>query len=197
MQPNQQNPYDFITSTAPKKRGFGFGGNSQKARIIQVAIFGLALVIIGVVVLSILSNANKSTANTLIELAAAQQDIIAIAKDGSSNSRDANSIKQIATISTVVSSQNYQTLALISANGNKKPGKQIAALQVTTYTKTLDDAKKNGNYDEVFSALLANRLDEYQVKLRAAYAAAKGTKLKSQLSDFYQQIETASPAAAK
>lgn len=196
MQPNQQNPYDFITSAPPQKRGFQLGGGSQKARIIQVAIFGLLLVIIGVVVLSILSNANKGTANTLIELAAAQQDIIAITKDGSTNSRNATIIKQVATVSSVVSSQNFQTLELISANGNKKPGKQIAALQVTSYTKTLDDAKKNGNYDEVFSALLANRLDEYQVKLRAAYATVKGTKMKNQLSDFYQQIETASPGTA-
>ena len=189
MPPNQQNPYDFITNSPQKKRSLFGGGNSQKTRIIQVAIFAIGIIALIVIFFAVLGNVNKGNMNSLLELAASQQDIMAITKDGSTKIRDGNLAIQNATASAVIASHNSGTLQLIAASGNKKPSKQIAALQVTTYTKSLDDGVKNGNYDAVFTALLANRIDEYRGKLQAAYVGAKDTKTKKQLSDYYQQLE--------
>lgn len=196
MPPNQQNPYDFITSSTPKKRGISFGGSSQKARLLQVGLFGGILVIVAIIFFAVIGNVGKGDTNTLLALAAEQQDIIAITADGGTNIRNSALAIQNATTAAVITSHNNETLKLIAAAGNKKPTKAISALQVTTYKKSLDDAKKNGNYDEVFTALLANRIDSYRVKLQAAYASAKSSATKKQLSGYYQQLEVFTPQTA-
>ncbi len=196
MAPNQQNPYEFILADAPKKRGFNFsGGNSTKTRAIQMLIVVAVVLIIGIILFSVLSSSGKGSVENEYKLAAAQLDIIDITKDGATNIRGAQLARQSATTNIVVVSQNNDVNKHLAGTGNKKPTKQITAFRVKTYSKTLEDAKKNGNYDEVYTALLANRLDDYRAKLQLAYGTAAGTKYKAQLSDFYQQLNIISPAA--
>ena len=62
------------------------------------------------------------------------------------------------------SKSKYRTLSYLASKGIVKPTKQVALYQVKTYTQTLDDANKNGSYDEVYTALLANRIDDYPTR---------------------------------
>ena len=196
MQPNQQNPYDFITNAPQTKRAplFG-GGNSKKTRILQVGIIGLFLVILGIVVMTILSNVGKAGTETVYKLAASQQDIIDITTALRTNVRDGALATQAATTSVVITSQNQETTAYLIKQDGKKIDKKIESYRVTTYKKTLDDAQKNGNFDTVYTALLANRLDEYRGKLQAAYNSTSDANMKKKFSDYYQQLNILGPAA--
>jgi hypothetical protein len=195
MAPNQQNPYEFIMADTPKKRGFNLGGvNSTKTRAIQMFIVVAVVLIIGIILINVLSSSGKGGTIDEYKLAAAQLDIIDITKDGATNIRGAQLATQSATTNIVVVSQSTDVTKHLAAIGVKKPSKQITAYRVKTYTKTLDDAKKNGNYDEVYGALLANRIDDYRAKLQLAYGTTTSTKYKTQLSDFYQQLNIVSPA---
>ena len=146
MQPNQQNPYDFITAAPQQKRGFSFGGgNSQKARIIQVALIAAVLVVILIIFLAVLSNARKGDSENLYKIAAAQQDIVDITILGNGKIRGAQLNNTSVTANLVVASQNVETLNYLATKGIVKPTKQVALYQVKTYTQTLDDASKNGS----------------------------------------------------
>ena len=196
MQPNQQNPYDFITNAPQKKRGLSFGGgNTQKDRMLQVAIVGGIILLIAIVLMMVLSSAGKGKVDDVYKLAAAQQDIIDIATTGKTNVRSAQLATQIATVNAVMASQNNQTLVYIGKLGINKPAKNIGLYQVTTYKKSLDDAKNNGNYDDAYSALLANRIDDYRGKLQAAYASSKNQSFRKQLANYDQEMILLSPPA--
>lgn len=193
MQPLQQTPYDFIMNPGQKKQRFGLGGGSQKTRIIQVIIGAAILIIAAVILFSVISSSNKSSTESLVNLAASQQDIIDIAKLGSTNVRDQQLLAKSASVLLLLTSQNNGTVATIKSQGNKNPTKQIASLQVKTYTKTLSDAQSTGNYDTVYLALLTNRIDEYRTRLQAAYVNAPNDTAKKQFSDYYQQLEVLYP----
>jgi hypothetical protein len=194
MQPQQSNPYDFLNEVPQQKRGLTMGGNSQKARALQVGIIAVVILIIGFVIMSLMSSGSKTYTQNLLKLAAAQQDITDLTKLGSTEVRDAQLARQSAAIKSIVLSQNVETLALLNKSGAKKPAKDIALLQVKTYTKNLDEAKKNGNYDEAYTAILANRIDDYRVKLQATYSSISDPVIQKQFSDYYQQLEILAPA---
>lgn len=193
MQPQQQTPYDFIMNPGQKRPKFDLGGGSQRTRIIQVVVGAIILVLIGVVLFSVISSGNKSSTESFVSLAASQQDIIEITKLGSTAVRDQQLLGKSASVSLLLTSQNNGTVAVIKKQGNKNPAKQIASLQVKTYTKTLSEAQSNGNYDSVYLALLTNRIDEYRTRLQAAYVNAPNEATKKQFSEYYQQLEVLYP----
>lgn len=197
MPPQQQNPYDFIMSPTQKKRSFGLNGGSQKTRILQVAVIAIIVLLVGGIFLTIINGKKNGGADSYLSLAASQQDILDITKLGSVNVRDAQLLTKTASVSLVVTSQNNQTIALLKKAGNKSPAKQIAALQVKSYVKTLSDAQQNGDYDTVFATLLANRIDEYRTKLQSAYANASSSSTKKQFSEDFQQLEIIYPTSAQ
>jgi len=189
MQPNQQNPYDFITKAPQKKRGLLFGaGASQKTRLIQVGVLGATLLIVSIIVLSLLSGAGKGNALNLYKLAAAQQDIIDIVAAGKGTISDTQLANQAATINAVIVSHNQETLAHLTAIGISKPSKTIATYQDAGYKKALSDAQKNGNYNEAYTSLLANRVDDYRAKLQLAYVGSSNLDFKKKLASYDQQM---------
>lgn len=195
MPPNQQNPYDFITQAPQKKRAsFLGGGNSQKSRFLRVAVVGLFVIIGGIIVLSIISNAGKASTETAYKLAAAQLDILDITNLGKTGLRDGALLNQSATTNSVITSQNFETNKYIVKIDGKANNKKIELYRVSTYKKSLDDAQKNGNYDTVYTALLANRLDEYRGKLQAVYNSSSDVTSKKKFAEFYQQLNIIAPA---
>lgn len=195
MQPNQQNPYDFITNTPQNNRGVSFGANSQKARLIQVGIGAIIFIIIIVAFVSFLSKSSNSIKTDLIKLSAAQQDIIEVSKLGETNVRDAQLQRQSASINAVITSQNVGTIAMLKKIGVKNSSKESSLLQDKSYTKTLDEASKSGNYDEAYITILYNRIDDYRVKLQTAYANNNGQTTKQQLWSYSQALDVLAPPA--
>lgn len=189
MQPNQ---YDFImqSPTTPKKSLFG--GGSQKNRILQIVILGGIILIVGLVALSFISKLGKGGTTNLYKLAAAQEDLIDITNNYADNIKTDSEVKKAASLNAIITSQNKETNAAIAKLGVKKPTKQIALYKVTSYKKVLDDAKTKGTYETAYATLLANRVDDYRVKLQTAYGGAKGNFKKS-LASYYQQINTIVP----
>lgn len=193
MPPNQ-NPYDFLNTTAPKK---SFGATTQKGRMIQVAIGGAVLLVIAIVVVSIISSAGSGTQKTLLETYAAQADLIALAKDGDQNLRDSRLESTNKMIAMTVTTQNNDTQKLLIAYGSGKDSTKAASIyQDKTFAAQLKKALENNVYDTTYQKILADKLGVYRAKLNNAYGAISDTKQKTQLSDFYQQLELLAPSTA-
>lgn len=193
MNPNQPNPYDFLNGSNNQKRSPFGAGTSQKTRIIQVVIAVIVLLVISVITINLLTAGSKATTEKLVKLAAAQQDLVAVSELGSANAREPDNVSRSATTASIVRSQNIELTAYLAKNGVKNLEKQLAKYRDKTYEKTLDEAKKNGNYDEVYRAVFSNRLDLYRSNLQAAYASVEGPTIKKQLESNYTQLTLITP----
>ncbi len=132
---------------------------------------------------------NKQSAGELLIKPAAQQtDLIAITAIGSEKVRDSDINQLMSTAGIVIQSQNAQTLALIKKSGTKVDNKKLAVYQDKKYDEILKEAEANGKFEETFLGIYQNRLDQYAIALKAAYASSSGSA-KDQLGKMYKELE--------
>lgn len=187
MEP-QNNPYDFLADSPVKKTRFTIlNGGSKKQRLLQIAVIaGIILVVFSVAFL-ILQSGSKKGADQLYQLSASQQDIIDLITYGSASVRDPKLINTSATTNIIIASQANDISSYMSKNGMKN-AKKIKAYRNSQYKKVLDEAKANGNFDETYKGVLANRLDAYRTLLRSVYASTDSVKLKKITSNESDQL---------
>jgi hypothetical protein len=193
MQPNQ-NPYDFLNTPAPKR---SFSATTQKGRMLQVLVIGGILLVIFSVVFSLVFGGDSGPKKPLVELAAAQADIIALTTSADTNLRDSSAHSKTTMIKFTVTTQNNETKTILKTYGvGKDLTKQIKPYQNSAYVEQLKKAAESNTYDATYQKILADKLGVYRAKLTNAYNAVKSTKQKTQLSDFYNQLETLAPSSA-
>lgn len=194
MQPNQ-NPYDFLNTTAPRK---SFGAQTQKGRIIQVAIGAIVLIILFVIVMTLLSSADKGQKQSMLELNAAQVDIIELTAIADTKARDTTVKSQALMLNQTVQTHSIGTVSILSTLGvGKKIDKQIAIYRETSFKDKLAKASEANTFDATYKEILSSKLGTYRAKLQNAYAEVKSTKQKTELSGYYAQLESLAPTATQ
>lgn len=188
MNPNQQNPYDFITNSPQPKKILIPVGNSTKARVMQVIIFGGILFIILFVAGSFIFGGRNKDIEALYQLSANQSDIISIAEQGVKDARNSQLVNQAAITSSTIKSHKAEVEAYLSKRNASNP-KKVASLQNNAYQQTLEEALKNGNFEDVYIGIYNDRLNIYRSSLEVSYGEAKNAEFKKQLESFYSQLE--------
>lgn len=193
MQPNQ-NPYDFLNAPAPKK---GFSATTQKGRLIQVAIFASILLVVFGVIFSVVFSSDSGPKKPLLEVAAAQADIIALCAGADTNIRDTSLKAKNTSIRFTVVTQNNDTKTLLGTYGvGKDVSKQAEQYQDTTYEAQLKKALEENAHDAAYQTILANKIGVYRAKLLNAYSAVGEQKQKTQIANFMTQLEQLVPSSA-
>ena len=187
MEPNNQNSYDFILSDRPKSHKLLALGGSTKMRVIQVVVGAVVLIIIFVVAFNLIFGSGKSKNTQLYQIAATQQDIIDLTKQGATNSHNVQIINQSATTSLVLTTQSNNLNSYLTKLGIKKLDKIVVPYRDTQYKKALSDALNAGKYDDSYQAIYANFIGSYRSKLQTAYNASGSKTLKYQLANDYSQ----------
>lgn len=193
MNPQQQYPnstpnpdYSFIFQNQPKKTNPFKGTGSVKKRLINVLIIVAILILIIVIVFSFLGNAGNSSKTTLVELAAYQIKLQSLAEEGADNT-SSTLIKNTATIAQYsLETDLQQTLLALNKQGVKTTVKKISTENGSSFSsdvKQLENAKKNGDYDEVFKKTFDARLLEYQKQIKATYGTQKSKSFKASLEN--------------
>ena len=77
----------------------------------------------------------------------------------------------------------------LSIKRTKNYTKKVAGYRNKNFVKLLDEAVKNGNYDDTYKALYSNRLDEYSTLLNKTYSSSNNKKLKLLLAKFFSQLD--------
>ena len=191
MNPEQPSPYDFIMNDKRKTTPiFNLGGRNLKQRILQAAVVAGLLLVVFVLIFSFVLKGGGSDTNNLLQVAAAQQDLIDLTSLGKQNLQDQQLINQNQSVKIIVTSQYKDLAAFLSSHGVSKVAQKIVPLQNTQYKTTLSNAKDNGQYDTAFRSVLTDKIGVYQSKLKIAYAAAKSNTLKTMLANEYSQIGT-------
>ena len=190
---NPNNPYDFIMSEPNKTSHLPIkiNNNSFKGRLLVVGGGIAILIIVMIVLFGVILKPSTKGAESMYQLAAAQQDIIGLTDLGKVNAKDQNLLNSTAIINTVVNSHYYATNSTISKSSfSKNSSAKITELRNSQYKAALDTAKTNGTYDDTYRTLLSNRLDIYRSYLQTAYSAVSNQAVKTQLSDEYNQAST-------
>lgn len=206
MQPNQpysppppeqtpeQNPYDFIMNTGADQKKPGVfnlpSGNSTKQRML---IFGgglFALIIIGVLLLSLLGGSGKSNSETLLSLAQTQTELIRVADLASKEPTVRNEATRVlaANTSLSVTSTKNQVVSMITKSGKKVGAKQLALSLNTKTDSELKTATENNQYDEVVVGILTSGLKSYRNQLKTTYDSVSNQKDKQVLSEAYKGV---------
>jgi len=189
MDPEQQNPYSFITDKPAATKASFLNTGDEKRRIIIVAVGALILIIIAIIVFGLVSGSGKKDVDLVYQAAAAQQDLIALTDLGITTVRNGQLLNQSSTANIVITSQSKDTAAYLAKIGvGKSSAKAIGLLRDSSFKKVLDTAKNNGNYDDSYTAIYANRVDLYRSKLNAAYGKTNSKSLKTMFSNFYTQL---------
>jgi len=192
MNPNQNNPYEFILNNKVKKHRLSFLDGTHKQNVLKIIIgIGILLILI-FLIYGLLFNKTSQNENDLLQVAASQQDIITLTGLGITNLQDQQLINQSENIGLVLTSQSVTYDNYLKKLGINDIAKKIVPLQNNQYKSSLSDATSNGQYDSTYQSILTDKIDSYETALKTSYAATNITALKKMLSDQYNQIETLS-----
>jgi hypothetical protein len=171
---------------------------TQKGRIIQVAIGAIILIVIAVIVMALLSSAGKGSKQSLLELNAAQADILELTALADAQARDSTIKSQATMLNQTVQSHSLGTVAILGTLGaGKKVDKQIVIYRETSYKDKLAKAAELNNFDSTYKEILSSKLGTYRAKLQNAYGSISDTKQKTELSGYFTQLETLAPSTAQ
>lgn len=192
MNPNT-NPYDFLNDKTPAKKSFA--ATTKKGRIIQVVVIAALLFLVFGVLYSLVLSKDTGPKTPLLQLSAAQTDLIELTALGEKNARDSALKTQSQNILLTVTTQNKETNTLLASYGvTKKLSKATSEYRDTSFKPKLETALQTNTFDDTYRTILSDRLGAYRAKLKNAYSALDSTKQKTQLSDFYGEVETLNPA---
>lgn len=182
----QQNPYEFITSTDHTKKPAG-PPRSQSQRIAIVAGGGVVLLIIAIIFISLLSKGGENTA-PFLKLAQTQQEIARITD--TTEAISSQSVKNLVTnVHLAVSSDQRQLLTELAANGTEYKAKQLDLSKNPQTDEQLTTAKAAGTYDSTILSLLTDDLTAYKDELNQVFNTTNNSKLKQQLQSDYKSTD--------
>lgn len=160
--------FDFIMNPQkPQKKSLLPGG--PKAKMI---IFGLVIATVVIILLAVilsLFRSGDSTTESLVKVAQQQNEIIRISEDGTKKA-GSEKAKKLATMThmTVTTDQNNM-INYLSKQKRKVKSKELGLLANKKTDSELAAAASNGRYDEVFTQIIKEKLEEYQSSLKSAY----------------------------
>jgi hypothetical protein len=182
----QHNPYQFIVDTDhTKKKPLVPTGNSKQSRIFIVLGGVLLLLIIGIIVSVLISNASNAGKVDLVKVAQKQAELVRVSDLGMQRAQGTSAKNLATTVNLSLQSDQTALVASLKSAGVKVSAKELALGKNPKTDTTLTNAEQANKFDEVFTQTIQAQLLEYQKSLKVAYDKASSKKLKQTLSDQY------------
>jgi hypothetical protein len=190
MEPNQQNPYEFITNPEHGRhfRGPNFG--SKKRQIFIGIIFAVVVLTLSTVVGTLLLNSGDDKNENLINLEAYQTEIDRVITLGQKAVVDPQINQQLSTLKIVVSSDQKQLSELLLERNVKTTALQLSVQKDTKIDTALDNAAKIGNFDETLQQTIDSLAKEYYTALTNAKKDAVSKKEQDLITLAINNIES-------
>lgn len=185
-QPLDTNQYDFINNPQPaggKRPKFSLAGGGK----LKIIAIGLGVFTILVLVFSlILGGRGGGDAETLLLIAKKQNQIIGLAKIGVDDSGSVAAQNLAVATSQAVQTDQNQTIALITQNGEKANPKEYAAAPDAKVVNELTTAATNGRFDEVFINNTKIALEDYRSFLQTNITKLSGPVAKQSVANYHE-----------
>jgi hypothetical protein len=191
------NPYEFIMTETPNKKGGLLPSGSQKMRIIIVAVIGAVLLMVGLVLWSLLASSGSGNRELMLKASQQQAEIIRIAAIGSEKAKGTDAKNLAAITEQTMTSDKIALDAVQKQQKIKLSPKEVALGKNSKNDTALTDAEQKNKFDEAYIEITIRDLAAYQKTLRELQAQA-GSKTKTQLNELYTNaglLIAASPEA--
>ncbi len=188
-QPGNFNPeqFDFITNPVQPKRPGLFSPGGSKERKLMLIAGGLGVLTVVILLFAVLFGGNGSDADKLIVLAQKQQEIIRVA--GLSDSKNStNETQNFAQTSLLTVSSQQQGLIAQIKKTKKVSTATLGRAKNTKTDDTLNAAKSNGRFDDIFVETLKSELAKYQESVKSTYDSISDSTSKELLNNDYDDI---------
>jgi hypothetical protein len=181
---HQENPYQFIVDTDHnKKKPLVPRGDSKRARIFIVVGGALLLLVAGIIVAALISNAANAGKADLLKVAQKQAELVRISELGMTRAQGSSAKNLATTVNLSLQSDQATLIASLKSAGVKVSLKELALGKNPKTDTALTTAEQANKFDEVFTETIQTQLLDYQKSLKTAYDKASSTKLKQTLSD--------------
>lgn len=187
-QQQPQNPYGFIYDAPHNaKRPFSPPGG-MKGRIALVAGGLILLIMLIVVAVSLFTGSDDAVTQRYVDVAKRQTEIIRITTLGEEKATSLQTRSFAATTRLGLTTAQSDMTALLDKKGvsGKELSKQLSASKNSKSDEALEQAQKNGRFDEVFTDLLENELANYKKEINAAAGSATKSEKKTLQTAFDQ-----------
>ncbi|HVX24059.1 MAG TPA: hypothetical protein VG992_01820 [Candidatus Saccharimonadales bacterium] len=186
--------YDFIMD--PSKGSAHLGAKPStgvRSRLLIAAGGGIIVIIALLIGVKLFSKPSPLTP-VLTAVAKQQQELIHLTGDDLNNNNESQYLSSThsdfaITVNASVTSSQSQMLSYMQSNGVDIDTKILAQ----TFNSSLDDqlttAVSAGNFDSVFTSLVAQQLKAYQTALQQAYNTVQGPVGRGLLQDDFQQTQ--------
>jgi hypothetical protein len=180
--------YDFIMNPSQPPKKTRLGGGSMLQRIALVG-GGLVVLMIAVMIFGAVFSGGNGQSQTLISLAAEQQEIVRVSDLGLKTARG-NTVRQFALVTKLNMLTDQATLLdRIAKNGTKYKPEQLQTKRNTATDTKLTGTTVGDEYDAALNVVLKERLTAYKQNLKNAYGVTSGTNTKQVLSDLYDHAD--------
>ena len=177
---SQQDPYGFITNSAPQTPK-NFGPSSMKGRVIVASVGLVVLIILTIIVSSILGSSGKAQTEQYLAIAKSQTEIIRISALAETKTKTLEGKSLASTTRLAFTTVQQDMNALLAAKGIKQKdlSKALSASKNVKSDELLNEAEKNNRYDETYSEILRGEIENYQKLINAAAGGAVGTEIQT------------------
>ncbi len=165
MQPQEQNPYSFITNPSSQQGPKLQFSQNPKQRIIISVVF-VSVIIIAIVVFSIFSSIGGQKNDDLGVLSAYQTEMLRVSNLGIKDAKDPSTKSQIATLQAFITSDNNDIATYSKKIGFKISKTQNASQLNPSTDKTLQAAAQTNNYDKTLLDSINKLSSSYKSQLQ-------------------------------
>lgn len=185
-----QNPYDFIMNPqAPQKpKKSLFGGNSFITKLVLIIGSVIVFMITTAVILNI-TTSDKIDTGDLQTLAQTQQEVIRVATNGMTNSRNQDNRNLATSVAMSVGTQQQQLISYLETQGIKVSAKDLALKEDAARTTQLTNAQQTSTYDVVFPQVMQTLLNDYAKELQTIYNGMSNQNARNLLKTDYDQTQ--------
>lgn len=184
MQPQNQNPYDFIMNDPPKKKA-GLGGFTGKQRIMAMIIGAGVVLIVIMLGLSLVFGGGTNTTEELVSLAQEQTELIRVADVGVEKARTTEGKNLAVTASLSITTSRAKVIEILGKHRRKLKNQQLELKKSAETDKALETAGLNNRFDETFIKVMNDGLKKYQAHLKQIYDMTASSSEKQILSDAF------------
>lgn len=189
--PAPSNNYDFIMNPGQPqpKRGLFAGAPGKDSFVTKILILvgGAVLVMIVLAVVINLFFGGKTSLDTLVSLAQAEQEIVRLSAEG----EDATSqeIKNAAvTTELSLTSHQQQWLAYLAERSRPVPAEELNLKRNASLDAKLKTAAQTSTFDTTYTDIMRSQLTTYAQALRTAYQNESGAQKRALMSNQYNDV---------
>jgi hypothetical protein len=181
-------PYRFIMEPPKraKPKAAGIGGNPFIMKLVFFLGAAVVVMIAAAVVVNVFFG-SKTNVQDIIDIAAAEQELIRISGKGADASDQSVKNAAVNTQATLTTEQ-QEWVTYLAKLGKKASPKQLALKKNTATDTQLTQALATSTFDLKFSQVMRSELQDYASQLKTTYSRATGKQEKALLEKHYKHV---------